>query len=82
MRLDFDFGVNVGIANTLKGALIVGAISFPGNPYEGHTLTEQVEQASILMHATGVTTQTAIVDLGYRGVEGQPKSKDQALRQV
>ena len=68
-RNPYEFGVKVGIATTLKGTLIVGARSFPGNPYDGHTLNEQVEQASILMQATGVTPQTAIVDLGYRGVD-------------
>ena len=39
------------------------------NPYDGHTLQEQVEQASILMQATGVRPQTVYVDLGYRGVD-------------
>ena len=40
---------------------------FAGNPYDGHTLHEQIEQASILMQATGVRLETAYVDLGYRG---------------
>ena len=61
--------MKVGIATTLKGNLIVGARTFPGNPYDGHTLQEQVEQASILMQATGVRPQTVYVDLGYRGVD-------------
>ncbi|WP_296293454.1 transposase [Limnohabitans sp.] len=62
-------GVKVGIATTLKGTLIVGARAFPGNPYDGHTLNEQVEQASILIQALGTKPQTAYVDLGYRGVD-------------
>jgi IS5 family transposase len=49
--------------------LIVGARAFPGNPYDGHTLNEQVEQAGILMQATGMQPETAYVDLGYRGVD-------------
>jgi len=61
--------VKVGIATTLKGNLIVGARSFPGNPYDGHTLNEQLEQASILMQATGMKPETVYVDLGYRGVD-------------
>ena len=68
-RNPYEFGVKVGIATTLKGNLIVGARTFPGNPYDGHTLQEQVEQASILMQATGVRPQTVYVDLGYRGVD-------------
>jgi IS5 family transposase len=61
--------VEVGIAATLKHNLIVGARSFAGKPYNGHTLNEQLEQASILMQDTGQRPQTAYVDLGYRGVD-------------
>jgi IS5 family transposase len=45
----YEFGVKVGIASTLRGNLIVGARAFHGNPYDGHTLNEQLEQATILM---------------------------------
>jgi len=68
-RNPYEFGVKVGIATTLKGTLIVGARAFPGNSYDGHTLNEQVEQASILMQATDMRPETAYVDLGYRGVD-------------
>ena len=68
-RNPYEFGVKVGIATTLKGTLIVGARAFPGNPYDGHTLSEQVEQASILMQALDTKPNKAIVDLGYRGVD-------------
>ena len=68
-RTPYEFGVKVGIATTLQGNLIVGARSFPGNPYDGHTLNEQLEQASILMQATGMKPETVYVDLGYRGVD-------------
>ena len=68
-RNPYEFGVKVGIATTLKGTLIMGARAFPGNPYDGHTLNEQVEQASILMQATDMRPETAYVDLGYRGVD-------------
>ena len=40
--------------------------SFPGNPYDGHTLAEQLEQSSILMEATGIKPETVYADLGYR----------------
>ena len=70
-RQPYEFGVKVGIATTEKGNLIVGARAFPGNPYDGHTLAEQIEQATILMQDVkgAPTPHTAIVDLGYRGVE-------------
>ena len=68
-RTPYEFGAKVGIALTLKSNLIVGARSFEGNPYDGHTLYEQIEQSSILMQDTNVKPTTAYVDLGYRGVE-------------
>ena len=68
-RTPYEFGAKVGIALTLKSNLIVGARSFEGNPYDGHTLYEQIEQSSILMQDTGMKPTSAYVDLGYRGVE-------------
>ena len=65
-RTPYEFGVKVGIASTLKGNLIIGARSFPNNPYDGHTLNEQLEQASILSNST---INNVYVDLGYRGVD-------------
>ena len=70
-RTPYEFGVKVGIASTLKHNLIVGARAFHGNPYDGHTLNEQLEQASILMQDSKVRPSTAFVDLGYRGVDAQ-----------
>ena len=68
-RTPYEFGVKVGIAMTLKHNLIVGARAFTGNPYDGHTLREQLEQATTLMQDTGMKPTTAYVDLGYRGVD-------------
>ena len=65
----YEFGVKVGIASTLHGNLIVGARMFHGNPYDGHALNEQLEQAAILMQDSTVKPVTAFVDLGYRGVD-------------
>jgi len=61
--------VKVGLAMTLKGNLIVGARSFPGNPYDGHTMHEQIEQSAILMQGLGVKPEVVYADLGYRGVD-------------
>ncbi|GAB1394879.1 IS5-like element IS1478 family transposase [Rhodocyclaceae bacterium] len=65
-RQPYEFGVKVGIAVTHKQGLIVGARSFPGNPYDGDTLAEQLEQVGIL---TEIQPATAFVDLGYRARE-------------
>ena len=54
---------------TLKGNLIVGARSFAGNPYDGHTMHEQIEQSAILMQGLGVKPEVVYADLGYRGVD-------------
>jgi IS5 family transposase len=68
-RQPYEFGVKVGIASTAQHNLIVGAKAFHGNPYDGHTLVPQLEQAAILMQDTGSKPSTAVVDLGYRGVD-------------
>jgi IS5 family transposase len=65
-RTPYEFGVKVSIATTLKEGLVVGMRSMPGNPYDGHTLAETLEQVGIL---TDRKPSTAIVDKGYRGVE-------------
>jgi IS5 family transposase len=65
-RKPYEFGVKVGIAVTARKGLVVGARSFAGNPYDGDTLHEQLEQVEIV---SGQKPKTAIVDLGYRGRE-------------
>jgi len=47
-RKPYEFGVKVSITTTHKEGLVVGARSMPGNPYDGHTLAEALEQAAIL----------------------------------
>ena len=66
-RKPYEFGVKVSLAVTHKQGLMVGARSFPGNPYDGHTLAEQIEQTTALLQDIGVKPTTAIVDLGFRG---------------
>ena len=68
-RQPFEFGVKVSMAVTHKSGLVVGARSFPGNPYDGHTLAGQIEQTTTLLQDIGVKPSTAVVDLGYRGVD-------------
>jgi IS5 family transposase len=54
---------------THKSGLVIGARTFPGNPYDGHILRQQVEQTTILLENIGVAPKRAVVDLGYRGVD-------------
>ena len=71
-RQPYEFGVKISLAVTHQHGLMVGARSFVGNPYDGHTLAaqiEQIEQTNILLQDIGVKPTTAIVDLGYRGVD-------------
>lgn len=68
-RKPYEFGVKVGMVVTHKSGLMVGARSFPGNPYDGHTLAEQLEQVRNLYQDLGVVPKTVVVDLGYRGVD-------------
>jgi len=70
-RKPYEFGVKVSLAITHAKGLIVGARSFPGNPYDGHTLAAQLEQTSTLLQDLDVLPRTAIVDLGYRGVDAE-----------
>ena len=64
-RQPYEFGVKVTVATTHKEGLVVGMRSLPGNPYDGHTLPEAIEQVSIL---TAQKPKTVFVDKGYRGV--------------
>jgi IS5 family transposase len=68
-RTPFEFGAKVGLAITVRGNLIVGARALSGEPYDGHTLQEQIEQAGILMQDSVGRPNKAVVDLGYRGVD-------------
>ena len=68
-RKPYEFGVKVSLAITHQHGLMVGARSFAGNPYDGHTLAEQLEQTSTLLQDIGVAPSVAVVDLGFRGVD-------------
>ena len=68
-RKPYEFGVKASIAVTHKSGLMVGARTFPGNPYDGHVLNQQLEQTTILLEDTGKVPKQVIVDLGYRGVD-------------
>jgi IS5 family transposase len=65
----YEFGVKSSLAVTHKKGLIVGAKTFPDNPYDGHSLADQIEQTNIILMDQGVKVKTVYADLGYRGVD-------------
>ena len=60
----YEFGVKAGFVTTSAGNWITGALAFPGNPYDGHTLKEALAQSERLC---GRAHNMACCDLGYRG---------------
>ena len=63
-RVRYEFGTKVSIATTLAGGFVVGMRSMPGNPYDGHTLADTLQQVETL---TNQRPSLAVVDRGYRG---------------
>ncbi|MCA3457044.1 MAG: IS5 family transposase, partial [Rhodobacter sp.] len=63
-RVRYEFGCKVSVTTTLDEGLVVGMRSFPGNPYDGHTLRQALEQVAIL---TDQRPDLAVIDRGYRG---------------
>jgi transposase, IS5 family len=63
-RVRYEFGTKVSVAATINEGFIVGARSMPGNPYDGHTLVDALDQVEIL---TDIRPSLAVVDRGYRG---------------
>lgn len=60
----FEFGNKSGIVLTKTTKIVVGAIAFENNPYDGHTLENHLKQTEYL---TESKPRTGIVDRGYRG---------------
>ena len=67
-RTRYEFGVKASIATTNEcaagGQFVLGAMALPGNPYDGHSLAAQIDQAAAL---SGVEVKRAYVDRGYVG---------------
>ena len=63
-RKRYEFGVKVGIVCTQKENFVVAMRSYPGNPYDGHTLDDMLQQSETI---TTTPAKTVVVDLGYRG---------------
>ncbi|MCP4238882.1 MAG: IS5 family transposase [bacterium] len=67
-RTRYEFGVKTSIATINErakgGQFVVGSQALPGNPYDGHTLADQIDQVERL---TGIGVRRAYGDRGYRG---------------
>jgi IS5 family transposase len=68
----YEFGNKVGIAVSGRGNFIIAIKSFHGNPYDGHTLNQTIEN---LRKIVDEPLQKVFVDLGYRGNDFSEKSK-------
>ena len=60
----YEYGCKASVVLTQKTGVIVGAMTFTSNKYDGHTLEEVLQQSSRLI---GKTPKTATVDRGYKG---------------
>ncbi len=87
-RVRYEFGAKVSVATTIDEGFVVGMRAMPGNPYDGHTLTEALEQVEIL---TDMRPNLAVVDRGYRGhgarrtqvlISGQRRGLTPALKKL
>jgi len=68
----YEFGVKVSIVTTNArapgGQFVLHAKALPGNPYDGHTLRQVIEDTPKL---TGCEIERGYVDKGYRGHDAQ-----------
>ena len=60
----YEFGCKVSVATTNQSNWVVGVQALHGNPYDGHTLANAIEQ---IERITGRQVNEAFVDKGYRG---------------
>jgi transposase, IS5 family len=82
----YEFGCKVGFVTSAKGNWILSAKAFTGNPYDGHTLQDNLKQTE---QFTKMKIQQATCDQGYRGhgikdtkINIVPKHKKKASQSV
>jgi transposase, IS5 family len=64
----YEFGCKVAVVSTSKENWVVGVGAIHGNPYDGHTLEQSIEQTE---RVTGWRPSDAYCDRGYRGVKAE-----------
>jgi len=75
-RKPYEFGVKNAVVVSHQHGLILGARTFPGNPYDGHILSAVLEQAANLTQDLFITIRQVVVDLGFRGVDADNPGKE------
>ena len=75
-RKPYEFGVKSAVVVAHQHGLMLGARTFPGNPYDGHILSAVLEQATILTQDVGLKIKHIVVDLGFRGVDVSNPDKE------
>lgn len=68
-RKPYEFGVKSAVVVSHQHGLMLGARTFPGNPYDGHILSAVLEQATNITQDCSVKIKHVIADLGFRGVD-------------
>ena len=64
----YEFGCKVALVTTSKENWVVAVDAIHGNPYDGHTLDQSIEQTE---RVTGWRPSDAYCDRGYRGMKAQ-----------
>ena len=75
-RKPYEFGVKAAMVISHRTGLMMGARTFPGNPYDGHILSAVIEQATNVMQDLPVKIKEIVVDLGFRGVDDDNPGKE------
>ncbi len=75
-RKPYEFGVKSAVVVSHQHGLMLGARTFPGNPYDGHILRAVLEQATNLTQDLGLKLKHIVVDLGFRGVDADNPDKE------
>jgi IS5 family transposase len=75
-RKPYEFGVKSAVVVSHEHGLMLGARTFPGNPYDGHILSAVLEQATNLTQDIAIKLKHIVVDLGFRGVDADNPGKE------
>ncbi|TWT60686.1 Transposase DDE domain protein [Rubinisphaera italica] len=68
----YEFGCKVSLATTNANSFIVGVLALHGNPFDGHTLQQAIDQ---VVKITEVEPAHIMVDRGYRGHDYEGSGK-------
>lgn len=60
----YEFGVKVSVMIPAKKVFVLVCNALSGNPFDGHTLPEEIAELKAL---TGITPKTCLTDAGYKG---------------